>query len=110
MCSAFECGTRGRDAAGGGWGVLMESPFDQERRWLAELERLGPKIVRARQRAGKPVTDQAPYPDASFVQAWLRRKDRETRRRIALYCTLLVLIAAVTVISAWRAIKPWLGL
>jgi hypothetical protein len=89
--------------------MVMESRIDQERRWLAELERLGPKIVRARQRARKPVTDQAPYPDASFVQAWLRRKDRETRRRHALYCTLLVLFATVTVISAWREIKSWLG-
>jgi hypothetical protein len=81
----------------------MESRFDQQRRWLAEMERLGPRLVRARLRGAKPVTSQAPYPETQFVEAWLRRK----RRRGPLqFFALVMLVIAIT--AAWFLIETWL--
>jgi hypothetical protein len=38
--------------------VVTESRFEQERRWLIEMEQLGPEAVRMLHRHGKPVTSQ----------------------------------------------------
>ena len=78
-----------------------ESRFDLERRWLTEMEQLGPDEVRALHRLGKPVTRQAPYPDADFIESWLRRHGR---RRVRLRLGLLLLLLAVVLIAAWLAV------
>jgi hypothetical protein len=85
--------------------VVTESRFDQERRWLTDMERLGPRGVRARLRDGKPVTDQAPYAELPFVEEWLSRKDHDARHRLTLYCALLVLISVAIIMTA-----SWFGL
>jgi hypothetical protein len=81
--------------------VVKESRFDQERRWLTEIEQLGPGAVRALYRHGKPVTSQPPHPDADFVDGWLRRHDR---RRVRLHLGLFLLILAVVLIAVLLAI------
>ena len=86
----------------GGWegwgGVVTESRFDQERRWLTEMEQLGPEAVRVLHRNGKPVTSQPPHPEPDFVKAWLGRHDRH---RVPLRLGLFLLIAAVVLIVVW---------
>ncbi len=66
--------------------------------------------------AGAPPADQRrewmkarpPYPEEDFVRAWLRKKERAARRRLAWQ----VLIAAITMIAAciaaWPVIKDWI--
>jgi hypothetical protein len=78
--------------------VVTESRFDQERRWLAEMEQLGPEAVRMLHRQGKPVTSQPPRPETEFVEAWLGRDDR---RRVRLRLGLFLLIVAVVLIAVW---------
>jgi hypothetical protein len=55
----------------------------EERRWLGEMERLGYPIVAARFANRMAVIDMMPYPEADFVQAWLRKKERAATRRLA---------------------------
>jgi hypothetical protein len=77
---------------------VTESRFDQERRWLTEMEQLGPEAVRMLQRHGKPVTRQPPHPEPDFVKAWLGRHDR---RRLRVRLGLFLVIAAVVLIAVW---------
>jgi hypothetical protein len=77
---------------------MTESRFDQERRWLTEMEQLGPEAVRMLHRHRKPVTRQPPHPEADFVEAWLGRHDR---RRVRLRLALFLLIAPVVLIAVW---------
>ena len=80
----------------------MESRFDQERRWLTEMERLGPEAVRTLLRDRKPITAQEPYPEDHFVEAWLRRKARRVHLQVV---ALILLILIITAIAAWFAIR-----
>jgi hypothetical protein len=81
---------------------VTQNRFDQERRWLTEMERLGPRVVRAWLKDGKPVTDHAPYAELQFVEKWLSRKHHESLRRLTLYCALLVVISvAIIITSSW---------
>ena len=76
--------------------MVMESRFDQERRWLAELDQLGPTAVRALLRNRKPVMSQPPSPEVAFIEAWLRRHDRRVRlRRLRLLLPILAVLAVV---------------
>jgi hypothetical protein len=81
--------------------VVKESRFDQERRWLTEMEQLGPDAVRAMHGHGKPVTSKPPHPDADFVEGWLRRHGR---RRVHLHLGLFLLILVVVLIAVLLAI------
>ena len=85
--------------------MVTESRFNNKARWLTEMERLGPRAVRARLRDGRPVTDQLPYPDVRIVEGWLNKKDRDASRRRAHYCASLVLISIVIIVAA-----SWFGL
>jgi hypothetical protein len=80
--------------------VVNESRFDQERRWLTEMEQLGPEAVRTLHRHRKPVTSQPPHPGADFVEGWLVRHDR---RRVWLRLGLSLLILVV-LIGTWLVI------
>jgi hypothetical protein len=86
-----------------------------EARWRAALNRLGPEGVRARLAqltsfdADEMVEigDFMPLPSRQFVEAWLHRKDR-TKRRINAFMVLATLIATVAaVIAATPIIKAW---
>jgi hypothetical protein len=78
--------------------VVTESRFDQERRWLTEMEQLGPETVRMLHRHGKPLTSQPPHPEADFVEGWLRRHGRpHVRLRLGLF----LLIAAIVLVAVW---------
>jgi hypothetical protein len=81
--------------------MAAESRFDRERRWITEMEQLGPDDVRALHRLGKPLTSQPPHPDADFVEGWLRRN---SRRRVRLHLGLFLLLLAVVLIAAWLVI------
>jgi hypothetical protein len=73
---------------------MMESRFDQERRWHTEMQQLGPDTVRALHRQGKPVTSQPPYPDADFVEDWLRRHGRHRLRfHLGLFLAILAVVS-----------------
>jgi hypothetical protein len=86
-----------------------------EARWRAALNRLGPEGVRARLAqltsfdADEMVEigDFMPLPSRQFVEAWLHRKDR-TKRRINAFMVLATLIATVAaVVAAFPIIKTW---
>jgi hypothetical protein len=80
----------------------------EEHRWLGEMERLGPTIVAARFANRMAVIDRTPYPEEDFVRAWLHKKERTAKLRLAGQ----VLIAAITMIAACIAagpvIKEWI--
>ena len=84
-----------------------------ERYWLAEMERLGAELVHARHADRRPVTDQPPYPETHFVEAWLKKKAHAAKVRAAwLYAIPLAvsIIAAVAAcIAAWPVLKEWLA-
>jgi hypothetical protein len=80
----------------------MESRVEQERRWLGEMERLGPDVVRARLRDQKPLTVEPPCPDATFVEVWLNKKERCIRVRL-----IAIMILGIAIIALWLASKAW---
>jgi hypothetical protein len=83
-----------------------------EKIWLAKVEVLGPEIVRVRYTERRPVTDTAPYPDAGFVETWLRTKERDRKREAAWAYSVPLLFTFVSAIAAciaaWPVAKDWI--
>jgi hypothetical protein len=80
----------------------------EERRWLGEMERLGYPIVAARFANRMAVIDMMPYPEADFVQAWLRKKERAANRRLAWQGLIAVVTMIAACIAAWPIAKGWI--
>jgi hypothetical protein len=82
---------------------------ETERKWRAELNRLGFDVVHERFITRMPAIDFMPYPDAAFLERWIAGKKRAARFRTVFWGTISIIAMIAACIAAWPTVKGWIG-
>jgi hypothetical protein len=77
----------------------------QEKRWRAEMEKLGRDVVSQRFTNRQAIIDLMPYPEADFVRKWLDEQERKAKFWPTFVTLLTVLLAGI---AAWPVIQGWI--